>query len=234
MTDMKPPKSGTGRLNGKKTRDSSKQNKKFVSLLIALSFFSVIFSGCGSLTPPLYYNPDYKTSQFTEIAVVLPIIDLRVDKYESIDLTSKKAIKRVTSHLKWLNYQFSIIQAAEVDLPSSFKNFSDETLAWLSNPIYKNKPFIMVISVIDITAEVILKRPHRTETYAEFEAYLFDRVNKTLIWHGTGSSSTSQKGMLAMATISLDKNLSISNAQWELLNSFPKKGKAFKSQREDP
>jgi hypothetical protein len=187
----------------------------FIFLMILL------ITGCGTtpIKQGIYLTPDYQSSSISEI-VVLPPVDLRVDK--KVDVNLEKQIRgAAVDNLKNKNYKVtksdnlgSASQIIEEDLKTASPD-------WIKVLGPSDSRYIMVVCLVDVSTRLTFGSTGN----AEIAGYMYDKGNGTVIWRDKGVGQVGQGGLIGMVMKSGMDESAISAALYNTLASIPPKSK---------
>jgi hypothetical protein len=149
---------------------------------------------------------------------LLPVVDLRIDKKDRIDLA--KIGERAVQILKDRNYP-----AVQADSTGTAGEIAEEDLQeskaeWIKRLGLSADRWIMVVCLFDVHTK-------RSQTNAEFGGYLFDKETGEVIWKrrgfGQAGDNTEIGGLSGMGLRHWTKKDALNNAVDALLGSIPKR-----------
>lgn len=191
--------------------------------LVRRSFVLLVLSvlaGCATgVKQGIYLAPDFQASTITE-TVILPAVDLRVDK--EVEVALEKQIRKAAAKiLKNKGY----LVAESDNLGDVGQIFEDDLRAAEPNWIKRLGPagsrYVMVLCLVDVATKLTFGSTGN----AELAGYMYDKEAGTVIWRDKGIGQTGSGGLLGMALISGMDEEAISIALGDLLASIPKRSR---------
>lgn len=186
-----------------------------------LMFFMTTLVGCATVSKqPIKLDPNFDKRNIDKI-VLMPVVDRRVDKKAGINLEKdiRLPAKKILEN-----------KGYAVEMPEHFMDGSDigsdqvgemngSDLADLGPQASKTLLFIYLDDILENYA-VIAYTVKIEETGS-----LIDKTDKTEVWRDKGIGSSGQAGLISGVFSGMDKNLAISNALNNMLDTLPKRQK---------
>ncbi len=192
--------------------------QKSLKVVVTSIILMMVFS-CGTVKKAIYSLPDFPPSTLSEI-IILPPVDLRVDKKINVNLerqirkASERAIVKKGYNVTTSEDFGADNQILEEDLKTSNSD-------WIKQLGPTNSRYVMVLCLVD----VVSKLTFGSTANAEVAGYLYDKESGNIIWRDKGVGKTGQGGLIGMATKGLMDEDAIALALNNLLASIPKKPK---------
>jgi len=193
------------------------QRLRLISKFSISFVLAALFVGCATkLKQACYLSPDFQLSTIDKI-VILPPVDLRIDKKIKVDL-EKQIRKPAAKILKKKGYQV-VLSDNLGDIGQIF----DEDLKkadpdWIQHLGPRGTRYIMILCLVD----VYTKLTFGSTGNAELAGYLYDKNAGILIWHDKGIGQVGQGGLIGMLMKGVRDEEAISKALEDLLASIPR------------
>jgi len=165
--------------------------------------------------------PDPKFLAIDQITII-PIVDLRVDKKDNINLDN--LAKTAAGDLKQRNYATVLSGAKGVAGDIAEEDLNDAKPEWVKRLGPAEARWVMVIGLGDVHSKITFGSTGN----AEVTGFLFDKQDGSVLWKGTGVGQAGQGGLLGMAFKGMMSEAAIESAFMNLFGSIPKMPKKGK------
>jgi hypothetical protein len=194
--------------------------KSFVTKLalcgLVLSTFTVNAFGKRHKLPP-----DPRFVAIDQI-VILPVVDSRADKKDSVNLESLR--KMVVIRLKHKNYTVSTTENIGTVGEILEDDFNNATPWWIKRLGPPDARYVMIVGIGEAHSKITFGSTGNAELFG----YLFNKQDESVLWKGTGVGQAGQGGLMGMAMKGMMREEALENAMNNLLvdiPTLPKKGK---------
>jgi hypothetical protein len=187
-------------------------------LLIVLLFFS----GCAVTKIPVYQSKSFDPLLVDQITV-LPVVDLRIEKPENLTIDKINDWTKITieSRLKKFGYKVNILSDRILVDKLTEDDLSSKDPVWLNEVTSPGSNWILVVGLIDVMSKLTFGSTGN----AEVTGYLYNKKDKTVLWHDKGVGKTGQGGLMGMAMKGFMARDAVNIATYDLVSSIPKKPK---------
>lgn len=190
---------------------------KYIIVIFSFIVFSLL-SGCAS--PPLkeaiHRAPEFQSEPLNKVTL-LPVIDSRLDREESVDLDDqlRDPIKEILEDKGYIvtvsNDRNAISNITEEDLKSD----DPMIIKQLSSSCSTRR--LMVVQLIDVSTEMTFG----STGVAEIAGFAYDKELEKMIWRDKGIGKAGQGGLIGMMMISSMDGAAIDAAIRNLMASIP-------------
>jgi hypothetical protein len=196
-------------------------NKRTTVFLVIVAFF---ISGCSTpVKKAIYIDPAFQ-EQIGAKLYILPTIDRRKDKSETLNL-DKDIRKPVAAGLKKKGYDVELLNNFEVkeSIPAAaIAEMSQDELFALGP---QQASSVMVLYLDDASSKyTVIGFTFKIELMG----LLLDKQRKTVLWKDKGVGTSGQGGLISGLVAPMVKSGALSSSVNSMLMSFPKKAKAAK------
>lgn len=191
----------------------------FPFLLLASVVFVLVLAGCASA--PRYDKPDYVAPGFdTQPAAtlaLLPVVDLRVDKEEALDLDAWTH-RMAAGWLAKRGYKTRTYADRALVAPLQSLATRDALQAEVGKFVLADAPrHVLVIALIDARSSLTFGSTGN----AEMAGYLVDQQTGTVVWRHAVVGQIGMGGLAGMLMKGLMTRSAIEEATTKLVYSFP-------------
>jgi hypothetical protein len=171
--------------------------------------------GPGGLKTPIHLQPDF---QFVSVdrVVVLPPVDLRVDKSYKLDVAGELG-GRTLDRLKHRGFAASVASSAGDAGDIAEEDLKDPKAEWVQKLGPSDARWVFVTCLVDLKTRMTFGSTGN----AEVSGFLFDREHGTLAWRDKGFGQAGQGGLMGMAMKGSMKGSALNAAFDNLFASVP-------------
>ena len=188
------------------------------------SFFVLIvllmLAGCAaSIKQGIYRAPDFRSLAINEL-VILPTVDLRIDKRIKVNLEKQirgaaaKILKNKGYHVTVSDSLVDTEQFIDGDLRTA-------DAKWIKRLCPAGSRYIMVLCLVDVATKLTFGSTGN----AELAGYMYDKKAGIVIWRDKGIGQTGSGGLVGMAMKAGMDEQAISIALDNLLASIPERNR---------